>query len=165
VATDLDASHRVCPPLTLKRCLRRTSSELDHPSVPRNGREQHEQETWQGKTFSLNRMARCAASKGPRSIHRNDAPNTMGQSVCSMPPASPTVAPVPCACNVKGMAPLPKNLVVSAPFCIHCLGQRQQRRCAQAFLSRLLIPSCGGIGHALNLAEPGSSGSARTWSP
>ena len=38
-------------------------------------------------------MARCVVGKGPRSIRRNDAPNTMERCACSMLPASLTVAP------------------------------------------------------------------------
>ena len=37
-------------------------------------------------------MARCVVGKGPRSIRRNDAPNTMERCACSMLPASLTVA-------------------------------------------------------------------------
>ncbi len=164
MATHLDASHRVCPPLTLNLSHPRTSRQLDHPSVPRSGRERREQEAWQDRTFSLSLTARCAVGKEHPCIRRNDAPNTMGRYVCSMPPASLTVAPVPCASTVKGMAPPPKNLVVSALSCIHCLDQRQKRRCFQALRPLLLIPSCGVIGHALSLAEPGYGGNGATWS-
>jgi hypothetical protein len=38
-------------------------------------------------------MARCVVGKGPRSIRRSDAPNTMARCACSMLPASLTVAP------------------------------------------------------------------------
>jgi hypothetical protein len=38
-------------------------------------------------------MARCVVGKAPRSIRRSDAPNTMERCVCSMLPASLTVAP------------------------------------------------------------------------
>ncbi len=40
MATDLDASHRVFPPLELNRCHPRTPPRQDHPSVPRSGRGQ-----------------------------------------------------------------------------------------------------------------------------
>jgi hypothetical protein len=136
MATDLDASHRVCPPLTLNRCYPRTSSQLDHPSVPRNGREQREQEAWQGKTFSISRMARCAAGKGLPSIRRNDAPNTMGRSVCSMLPASPTVAPVPLRMQCQGHgASTKKPRRVSAV--LHPLPRPTP---AEALLSSLSVP-------------------------
>src|SRR5712692_7295627 len=118
VATNLDASHRVCPPLKLNLCHLRTSPRLDPPSAPRNGREQREQEAWQGKTFSPRLTARCAVGKGQPSIRRSDAPNTMGRCACSMPPASRTVAAVPYASIVKGMASPPRNRVVSVLFCI-----------------------------------------------
>jgi hypothetical protein len=72
----------------------------------------HEEEVWGEKIFSHNLTARCIASKGPRSIHRSDAPNMMGQYACSMPPASLTVALVPYASTVKDMVPSPKNLAV-----------------------------------------------------
>ena len=156
MATDLDAPHRVCPPLKLNLCHPQTSPRLNHPSAPRNGREQREQEAWEGKTFFLSLTARCVVGKGPRSIRRNDAPNTMARCVCSMPPGSLTVAPVPYASTVKDMASAPKNLVVSALSCIPCLSQRQKSR-LHAFLPLPLpfIPSSGVIGHAVSLAEPG----------
>ena len=165
MATDLDASDRVCPPLTLNLCHLRTSPQLDHPSVPRSGRVQREQEAWEDKTFSLSLTARCIVGKGPHSIRRNDAPNTMGRCVCSMPPGSLTVARVLYACNVKDMAPPPKNLVVSALSCIPCLSQPQKSR-LRAFLPLPLplIPSSGVIGHAASLAEPGYGGNGATWS-
>ena len=162
VATDLDASHRVFPPLELNPCHPRSSPRLDHPSVPRNGRVRREQEAWEGKTFFFSLTARCVVSKGPRSIRRNDAPHTMERCVCSMPPGLLTVARVPSASTVKDTAPPPKNLVVSVLSCIPCLSQCQKSSRLPAFL--LLIPSCGGIGHALSLAEPGSGGNGATWS-
>src|SRR5229473_3063413 len=164
VATDLDASHRVYPPLKLNLCHPRTSRRLDHPSVPRNGREQREQEAWEGKTFFLSLTARCVVGKGQPCIRRNDAPNTMGRCVCSMPPGSLTVAPVPYASTVKDMASPPKNLVVLVLSCIHCLSQRQKSSRLRAFLSLPLIPSSGVIGHAVSLAEPGYVGNGATWS-
>src|SRR6266849_7608916 len=69
------------------------------------------------------------------------------------------------ASTVKNMAPPPKNLVGSALSCIPCLSLRQKSRRLRALLPLPLIPSCGGIGHALSLAEPGYVGSAATWSP
>src|SRR6266849_2675647 len=110
-------------------------------------------------------MARCVVGMAPRSIRRSDAPNTMERCVCSMLPASLTVAPVPCASPVKNMAPPAKNLVVSALSCILCLSLWQKSRRLRALLLLPLIPSSGGIGHALSLAEPGYVGSAATWSP
>src|SRR5258708_952211 len=163
VATDLDASHRVYPPLELNLCHPRTSAWLDHPSVLRNGRVQREQEAWGDKTFSLSLTARCVVGKEPRSIRRNDVPNMMGRCACSMPPGSLTVARVPYAYTVKDMAHPPKNLVVSALSCIPCLGQRQKSSRLHAFLP--LIPSCGVIGHAVSLAGPGYVGNGATWSP
>ena len=121
MATRRDASHLHFPPLELKLSHLQTHPWQDHPSVPRNGREQREQEAWEGKTFFLSLTARCVVGKGQPCIRRNDAPNTMGRCVCSMPPASLTVAPVPYASTVKDMASPPKNLVVSALSCIHCL--------------------------------------------
>src|SRR6266567_9265108 len=91
VATDLDASHRVFPPLELTPCPPRTSLRLDPLSVPRSGRVQHESEAWQDTTFFLRPTARCVVGKEPRSIHRNDALNMMGRCVCSMPPGLLTV--------------------------------------------------------------------------
>ncbi len=166
MATDLDASHRVFPPLELNRCHPRTPPRQDHPSVPRSGRGQREQEAWGDKTFSPRLTARCVVSKEQRSIHRSDAPNTMGRYACFMLPGLLTVAPVPYECHVKDMAPPPKNLVVSALSCIPCLGQRQKSSRLQALLPLplLLILSSGVIGHALSLAEPGYGGSGATWS-
>src|SRR5207237_1510741 len=85
--------------------------------------------------------------KGPRSIRRNDAPNTMERCACSMPPASLTVAPVPCVSPVKNTAPPPKNLAMSALSCIPCLSLRQKSRRPWALLLLPLqfIPSCGGL--------------------
>ncbi len=158
MATDLDASDRICPPLKLNLCPLRTSPQLDHPSVPRSRRVQREQEAWEGKTFFLSLTARCVVGKGQRSLRRNDAPNTMQRCVCSLPPGSLTVARVPDASHVKDMTPPPKNLVVSALSCIPCLSQPQKSR-LRAFLSLPLplIPSSGVIGHAASLAEPGWS--------
>ena len=62
VATDLDASHRVFPPLTLKPCYLRTSPRQDHPLVLRTGHMPHEEEVWGEKIFSYNLMAPCIAS-------------------------------------------------------------------------------------------------------
>ena len=42
VATHLDASHRVFPPLELKPCHPQTPPRQEHPSVPRSGRGRHE---------------------------------------------------------------------------------------------------------------------------
>ena len=161
VATDLDAAHRVCPPLKLKPCHPRTSPRLDRPSVPRNGRGQREQEAWEGKIFFLSLTAPCVVGKEPRFIRRNDAPNTKGRCVYSMPPGLLTVARVPCASTVKDMASPPKNLVVSALSCIPCRRGRQKSRRLRAFLP--LTPSFGGIGRALSLGEPGSVGNGATW--
>jgi hypothetical protein len=163
VATDLDASHRVFPPLELILCPPRTSLQLDHLSAPRSGRVQHESEAWEDKTFFLRPTARCVVGKEQRSIHRNDAPNMMGRCVCSMPPGLLTVVPVPYARSVKDMARPRKNLVVSALCCIHCLSQCQKSIHLPAFLPP--SPSCGVIGRAVSLAEPGYVGSEATWSP
>jgi hypothetical protein len=163
MATDLDASHRVFPPLELTLCRPRTSLRLDHLSVPRSGRVQRESEAWEDTTFFLRPTARCVVRKEQRSIHRNDAPNTMGRCACSMPPGLLTAVPVPYARAVKNMAPSPKNLVGSALCCIHCLSPRQKSIHLLAFLP--LIPSSGVIGRAVSLAEPGSVGSEATWSP
>ena len=80
VATDLDASHRVCPPLTLNRCHLRTASAdwaiLRSPAV---GACSASRKPGRDRTFFLRLMARCVVGKGPRSIRRNDAPNTMGR--------------------------------------------------------------------------------------
>ena len=165
MATHLDASHRVFPPLTLNPCHPRPSLRQDHPLGPRSGREQREEEAWGDTTFSPRLMARCVVGKGPRCIHRSDAPNTMEQCVCSMPLGSPTVALVPGASPVKNMAPPPKNLVGSALSCIPCRWGHQKSRHLQAFLPPPLIPSCGVIGHAASLAEPGYDGNGATWSP
>lgn len=165
MAAHLDASHRVFPPLKLNRCHPQTSPRLDHPSAPHTGREQREQEAWEGKTFCRRLMARCDVGKGQRFIRRNDAPNTMGRCACSMPPASLTVAAVPYASTVKAMATPPKTRVVSARSCIPSLSQPHTSR-LPAFLPLPLpfIPSCGVIGHAVSLAEPGYSGNVATWS-
>jgi hypothetical protein len=87
----------------------------------------------------------------------------MGLCVCSMLPVLLTVARVPYACNVKDMAQPPPNLVVSVLSCIHCRNQRQKSSRLHAFLP-LLIQSCGVIGHAVSLAEPGYVGNGATWS-
>jgi hypothetical protein len=161
VATNFDASHRVRPPLKLKACHPQTSPRLGLASVPRNGLVQREQEAWQDEIFFLSLTAHCIVGKGPRFIRKNDALNTTERCVCSMPPALLTVARVPCASTVKDMAFPPKNLVVSALFCIPCLSQRRKSRRLRAFLP--LIPSSGGIGRALSLVEPGFVGNAATW--
>jgi len=164
VATHLDASHRVFPPLELKLCHLRTHRRQDSSSVPRSGHVPREEEAWGDTTFFLRLMARCVVGKGPHCIRRSDAPNMMEPCVCSMLPASPTVARVPGVSPVKNMAPPPKNLVGSALSCIPCLSLRQESRCLRAWLLLPLIPSCGGIGHAVSLAKPGYNGSAATWS-
>ncbi len=151
------------PPLELTPCHPRTSLRLDHLSVPRSGRVQRESEAWEDKTFFLRPTARCVVRKEQRSLHRNDAPNMMGRCVCSMPHVLLTVVPVPYARSVKNMARPRKNLVVSAPSCIHCLSHCQKSIHLPACLP--LIPSCGVIGRAVSLAAPGYSGSEATWSP
>jgi hypothetical protein len=163
VATDLDASDRVCPPLELNPCHRRTPLQLDPPSVPHSGRALREQEAWADKTFSPSLTARCVVSKELRSIRRNDAPNMMGRCAWSMLRVSLTVAPAPYAAPVKDMARPRKNLVVSALSCIHYRRGCQKSIHLPALL--LLIPSCGVIGHALSLVTPGSVGCEATWSP
>ena len=165
MATHLDASHRVFPPLTLKPCYLRTSPRQDHPLVRRTGHMPHEEEVWGEKIFSHNLTARCIASKGPRSIHRSDDPNMMGRCACSMPPASLTVAPVPCASTVKDMAPPLKNLAVSARSCIRYRRWYQKSRHLRTFLPLPLIPSFGVIGHAVSRAVRGYTGNGATWSP
>src|SRR6266446_233235 len=162
VATHLDASHRVFPPLKLKPCHPRTSLRLDPLSAPRSGRVPRASEAWQDTTFFLRSMARCVVGKELRSIHKNDAANTMGRCACSMPPGLLIVVPVPYARSVKNMARPRKNLAVSAPCCIHSLSQCQKSIHLPTFL--LLIPSCGVIGRALSLAEPGYIGSEAIWS-
>ena len=162
MATDLDASHRVFPPLELNLCHPRTPLRLDRPLAPRSGRVQRESEVWEDTTFFLRLMARCVVRKEQRSIHRNAAPNTMGRCACSMPHALLTVVSVPYARAVKNMARPPKNLVVSALCCIHFLRQCQKSIHLPAFLP--LIPCCGVIGRALSLAEPGYAGSEVIWS-
>jgi hypothetical protein len=154
VATNRNASDRVCPPLELNLCHRLTSPLLDRPSVLYSGRVQPEQEAWQGKTFSLSLTARCVVGKEQRSMRRNAVLNTMGHSASSMPPGSLTVEPVPYARSVKDMGPPPKNLVVSVLSCIPCLRLLPKSR-LRAFLPLLPIPFSGGIGHAVSLAEPG----------
>jgi hypothetical protein len=163
VATNLNASDRVCPPLELNRCHRWTSPLLDRPSVPHSGRVQREQEAWQGKTFSLSLTARCVVGKEQRSLRRNAALNTMGQYASSMPPVSLTVEPVPYARSVKDMVPPPRNLVVSVLSCIPCLRSLRKSSRLCAFLPLPLIPFSGGIGHEVLLAEPGSDGNGVTW--
>ena len=113
-------------------------------------------------TFFLSQMARCGVGTGPPCIRRNDAPSMMGRCACFMPPASLTVAPVPCASTVKDMASRLKNRVGSALSCIPCHSQRQNTLRLPVCLLR--IPSCGGIGPALSRAAPGYGGSAATWS-
>jgi len=150
------------PPLKLTPCHPRTSPRLDHLSVPRSGRVQRESAAWEDTTFFIRPTARCVVRKEQRSIHRSDAPNMMGRCACSMPPGLLTVVSVPYARSVKNMARPLKNLVVSARCCIHCLSQCQKSIHLPACLP--LIPSCGVIGRAVSLAEPGSVGSEATWS-
>jgi hypothetical protein len=165
VATHLDASHRVFPPLNLKPCHPQAPPWQDHPSVPHSGRVQRELEAWGDTTFSPNLTARCVVGKEHHFIHRSDALSMMGRCVCSMLPGSLTVAavPYPYARSVKDMAPPPKNLVGSALSCILCPTRHQNSCRLRVLLFLPLIPSCGGIGHAVSLAEPGYGGSAVTW--
>src|SRR6266851_5746142 len=100
-------------------------------------------------------MARCVVGKELRSIHRNGVPSTMGRCVCSMRPELLTVALAPCVRSVKNMAPPPKNRVGSALSCTLYRRGHQKSRHLRAFLSLLLIPSYGVIGHAASLAAPG----------
>lgn len=164
MAAHLDASHRVFPPLELKLCCLQSLPRQEHPSVLHAGHMQHEKAVWGERTFSRKLMAHCVAGKGPRSIRKSDAANTMQRCVWSTPPASLTVVVVPYAHSVKDMAPPPKNHVVSARSCIPCPPSYQKSSRLRAVVSLLLIPSFGGIGHALSLAAPGSIGSAVIWS-
>ena len=81
---------------------------------------QREEEALGDMTFFLRLMAHYFVGKGQRSIHRSDAPNTMGRCACFMPLGSLTVAAVPYASTVKVMVPSPKNRVASALSCIPC---------------------------------------------
>ena len=164
MAAHLDASHRVFPPLKLKLCSAQILLWQGHPSVLHSGHVLREEEALGDTTFSRSLMARCVVGKGPRSIHRSDAPNTMGRCVCSMPPGSLTVAPVLSAANVKDMAPPPKNLVVSVLSCIPCRRGHQKSSRLRAFVPLPFLPSCGVIGHAVSLAAPGYVGNGATWS-
>src|SRR5450631_1995350 len=87
VATHLDASHRVFPPLTLMSCHQETPRRQDHPLVHHIGHTQHEEEALRDRTFSHKLMAPCVVGKGQYSIHRSDASNRAGRCVCCMPPA------------------------------------------------------------------------------
>lgn len=129
--------------------------------VLRTGLMQHEKEALGDVTFSRNPMAPCAVNMGPRSLPRSDAPNMMERSVSSMPPGSLTVAPVPYASAVKGMAPPPKNLVGSVLSCIRCLRCSQKSSRQRVFLLLPYVPSFGGSGLAASLAVPGYNGNAR----
>ena len=155
MAADLDASHRVFPPLELTLCHQRTHRRQNSSSVPRSGRVPRESEAWEDETFSSRLMARCVVGKGPRSIHRSDAANMMGRYACSMLPGSLTVALVPYASTVKDMVPSPKNLAVSALSCIPYRRRYQKSSRLRAVLPLPLILSFGVIGHAVSLAEPG----------
>ena len=115
----------------------------------------HEEEVWGEKILPSRLTARCIASKEQRSIHRSDAPNMMGRYACSMLPGSLTVALVPYASTVKDMVPSPKDLVGSAPSCIHGHKGYQKSSRLRAFLLLPLILSFGVIGHAVLLAAPG----------
>jgi hypothetical protein len=161
VAAHLDASHRVFPPLKLKRCSAHIPLWQAHPSVLHSGHVLREEQAWGDRTFSRSLMARCVVGKGLRSIHRSDAANTMRRCVCSMLPAELPVVAVPCARSVKDMAPPPKNRVVSARSCIPCRMWHQKIHRLCAFVP--LIPFCGGIGHAVSLAVPGEGGSVAIW--
>jgi hypothetical protein len=81
-----------------------------------------------------------------------------------MLPGLQTVAPVPYARNVKDMVSPPKNRVVLALSCIHCLSYCQKSSQQRAFRFFPLIPSFGGIGHAVSLAAPGYVGNVAIWS-
>src|SRR5450755_86565 len=119
VATHLDASHRVFPPLELMPC-HQESPWQEHPSAYHTGLMPREEEALGVRTFSHKQMEPCVVGKGPHSPHRSDVVSMTERCVCCMPLASPTVAHVPSACHVKAMAPPPKNLVGSAPSCILC---------------------------------------------
>src|SRR6266702_4559388 len=66
VAAHLDASHRVFPPLKLKRCSAQILLWQAHPSVLHSGHVLREEEAWGDRTFSRSLMARCVVGKGPR---------------------------------------------------------------------------------------------------
>jgi hypothetical protein len=155
MATNRDASHRVFPPLKLKRSHLRIYLQNDSPSVPRSGHVQRALEAWRDTTFSPRLMARCIVGKAHRSIHRSGAQNMMEHCVWSMPPALLTVARVPYAHSVKDMAPPPKNRVESVRSCVLCQRASQRSHCLRAFVSLALILSCGEIGHALSLVVTG----------
>lgn len=164
MAAHQDASHRVFPPLELKRSHRQIFPQQDHSSVLRTGHVQRELEAWRDAISSSRLTAHCVVNKGQRSIHRSDAQNMMGRCVWSMRLASLTVARVLYAPTAKGMAPPPKNRVGSARSCIPCHRDYQRSNRPRAFVSLALILSCGEIGHAPSLVVTGSTGNAVTWS-
>jgi hypothetical protein len=153
VATYLDASYRVFPPLELKPCYLQSLPQQEHLSVLHAGRMQREKEAWEERTFSQSRMEHCVVVKEQRSIRRSDAQNMMGRCVWSMRLASLTVARVPYAPSVKDMASPAKNRVESARSCIPCRRRFQSR--LRALLPLVLTRSCGETGHALSLAVTG----------
>jgi hypothetical protein len=141
------------PPLTLTSCHQETPRWQDHPSVHHTGHTQREEEALGGRTFSHNLMGPCVVNKGPHSIHRSDAPNMMGRYACSMPPGLLTVAVVPYAFAVKGMAPPPaKPRRVSAV--LHPLPQ---------MTSEELLPSCFSAPHPVLWGDWPRTQPRRAW--
>src|SRR5450759_2079065 len=74
VATHLDASHRVFPPLKLMSRHQETPWQ-EHSSAHHTGHMQRKEEALGDKTFSHNLMVPCVVGKGQHSTHRSDAPN------------------------------------------------------------------------------------------
>src|SRR6266566_4416111 len=81
VATHLDASHRVFPPLKLMSCHQETLRQ-EHPSVHHTGHMQREEEALGDKTFSHNLMGRCACCMPPALLTAAHRPSCSGRRSC-----------------------------------------------------------------------------------
>ncbi len=165
MATDLDASHRVFPPLKLKPCHPPTSPRQDRLIAPPQWAHAARKGSLGGHDFLPQPDGTLRCRQGATLYPQERRPEHDGTvRVLYAARIADCRSWTAAASTVKDMAPPPKNLVVSALSCIPCRRWYQKSSRLRAFLPLPLIPSFGVIGHAVSRAARGYDGNGATWS-